>query len=36
MNYILLYGPNTWTLNSIPEKKVDGAYTRMLNAALNT
>ena len=32
---ILLYGCITWTLTSNLENKIDGAYTRMLRAALN-
>ena len=32
---ILVYGSITWTLTSSIEKKIDGAYTRMLRAALN-
>ena len=33
---ILVYGSITWTLTSSLEKKIDGAYTRMIRAALNT
>ena len=32
---ILLYGCTTWTLTKPMEKKVDGIYTRMLQAILN-
>ena len=32
---VLVYGSITWTLTSSLEKKIDGAYTRMLRAALN-
>ena len=32
---ILVYGSITWTLAYSIEKKIDGAYTRMLRAALN-
>ena len=32
---ILLYGCTTWTLNKCTEKKLDGNYTRMLQAILN-
>ena len=32
---VLMYGSITWTLISSLEKKQDGAYTRMLRAALN-
>ena len=32
---ILVYGSITWTLTSSLEKNIDGAYTRMLRAALN-
>ena len=32
---ILAYGPTTWSLKSKLEKKLDGAYTCMLRAALN-
>ena len=32
---VLTYGSITWTLTSKLEKKIDGAYTRMLRAALN-
>ena len=32
---VLVYGAITWTLTSTLEKKIDGAYTRMLRAALN-
>ena len=33
---ILLYGYTTWTLIKRLEKKLDGNYTRMLQAVLNT
>ena len=33
---ILLYGCTTWTLTKRLEKKLDGNYTRMLRAILNT
>ena len=33
---ILLYGCTTWTLTKRLEKKLDGNYTRMLQAILNT
>ena len=33
---ILLYGCTTWTLTKLMEKKLDGNYTRMLQAILNT
>ena len=32
---VLVYVAITWTLTSTMEKKIDGAYTRMLQAALN-
>ena len=32
---VLVYGSIIWTLTSSLEKKIDGAYTRMLRAALN-
>ena len=32
---ILLYGCTTWTLTKRKEKKLDGNYTRMLQAILN-
>ena len=32
---ILLYGCTTWTLTKHMEKKIDGNYTRMLQAILN-
>ncbi len=32
---ILLYGCTTWTLTKRLEKKIDGNYTRMLQAILN-
>ncbi len=32
---ILLYGCTTWTLTKRMEKKLDGNYTRMLQAILN-
>ena len=32
---VLIYGSVSWTLTSTSEKKIDGAYTRMLRAALN-
>ena len=32
---VLVYGTITWTLTSTPEKNIDGAYMRMLRAALN-
>ena len=32
---ILLYGCTTWTLTKRLEKKLDGNYTRMLQAILN-
>ena len=32
---VLTYGSISWTLTSQLEKKIDGAYTRMLRAALN-
>ena len=32
---ILLYGPLTWTLTKRLEKRIDGNYTRMLQAILN-
>ena len=32
---ILLYGCTTWTLTKRMEKKLDGDYTRMLQAVLN-
>ena len=32
---ILLYGCTTWTLTKRLEKKLDGSYTRMLQAILN-
>ena len=33
---ILLYGCTIWTLTKRLEKKLDGNYTRMLKAILNT
>ena len=33
---VLLYGSNTWTLTKKLETKLDGTYTRMLRAVLNT
>ena len=33
---ILLYGCTTWTVTKRMEKKLDGNYTRMLQAILNT
>ena len=33
---ILLYGCTTWTLTKRMEKRLDGSYTRMLRAILNT
>ena len=32
---VLFYGPVSWTLTTHLEKKIDGAYTRMLRTALN-
>ena len=32
---VLLYGSSTWTLTKAIERKLDGAYTRMLREALN-
>ena len=32
---VSLYGSETWTLTKRTEKKIDGAYTRMLRIALN-
>ena len=32
---VFVYGAVTWTLTTKLEKKIDGAYTRMLRAALN-
>ena len=32
---VLLYGSVSWTLTTYLEKKIDGAYTRMLRTALN-
>ena len=32
---VLMYGSNTWTLTKRLEPKIDGTYTRMLQAALN-
>ena len=32
---VLVYGSISWTLTSTLEKKIDGAYTRMLRVALN-
>ena len=32
---VLIYGSITWTLTSKLEKKLNGAYTKMLRAALN-
>ena len=32
---VLLYGSTTWTLTKTLTKKIDGAYTRMLRAALD-
>ena len=31
---VFLYGSETWTLTRSTEKKIDGAYTRMLRTAL--
>ena len=33
---ILLHGCTTWTLTKRPEKRLDGNYTRMLRAILNS
>ena len=33
---VLVYGSVTWTLTHSMEKKIDGAYTRMLHAVTNT
>ena len=33
---ILLYGCTTWTVTKLQEKKLDGNYTRMLRAILNS
>ena len=33
---VLVYGSVTWTLTQSIEKKIDGAYTRMLRAVTNT
>ena len=35
LKLILLYGCTTWTLTKRLEKKVDGNYSRMLQAILN-
>ena len=32
---VLVYGAISWTLTAKLERKIDGAYTRMLRAALN-
>ena len=32
---VLVYGSTAWTLTTALESKIDGAYTRMLRAALN-
>ena len=32
---VLFYGSVSWTLTTHLEKKIDGAYTRMLRIALN-
>ena len=32
---VLLYGSVSWTLTTHLEKKIDGAYTRMLRTSLN-
>ena len=32
---VLVYGSTSWTLTSALEKRIDGAFTRMLRAALN-
>ena len=32
---VLMYGAETWTLTKTLEKRLDGAYTRLLRAALN-
>ena len=32
---ILLYGSETWTINKVMEKRLNGCYTRMLRMALN-
>ena len=32
---VLVYGAISWTLTATLEGKIDGAYTRMLRAALN-
>jgi len=31
----MIYGATSWSLTSSLEKKLDGAYTRMLRAVLN-
>ena len=33
---VLVYGSVTWTLTQSIEKNIDGAYTRMLRAVMNT
>ena len=35
VEYVLLYGCETWTLNKKLNKSVDGCYTRMLRKVLN-
>ena len=35
VEFVLLYGSNTWTLTKKIEKQLDGTYTRMLRKALN-
>ena len=35
VEYILLYGSETWTINKVMKKRLDGCYTRMLRMALN-
>ena len=35
VEYVLLYGAETWTLTAQQEKALDGVYTRMLRIALN-
>ena len=32
---VLLYGSETWTLTKIPEKSIEGTYTRLLRTTFN-
>ena len=36
VEFVLVYGSVTWTLTQSIEKKIEGAYTRILRAVTNT